>query len=80
MLMLNLKRRKTKRTTTDGTYEINGSTDFNIALAVNKTLITEFIISNSGITSIRSVTKTNLETDRLLARPACLRYAPQKVI
>lgn len=77
--MLNLKRRKTKRTI-DGTYEINGTTDLNIVLAVNKTLITEFIISNSGITSIRSVTKTNLETDRLLARPACLRYAPQKVI
>lgn len=77
--MLNLKRRKTKRTTIDGTYEIT-TTDLNIVLAVNKTLITEFIISNSGITSIRSVTKTNLETDRLLARPACLRYAPQKVI
>lgn len=78
--MLNLKRRKTKRTAIGGTYEINGTTDLNIVLAVNKTLITEFIISNSGITSIRSVTKTNLETDRLLARPACLRYAPQKVI
>lgn len=78
--MLNLKRRKTKRTTIDGTNEINGTTDLNIVLAVSKTLITEFIISNSGITSIRSVTKTNLETDRLLARPACLRYAPQKVI
>lgn len=77
--MLNLKRRKTKRTI-DGTYEINGTTDLNIVLAVNKTLITEFIISNSGITSIRSETKTNLETDRLLARPACLHYAPQKVI
>ena len=77
--MLNLKRRKTKRTTIDGTYEIT-TTDLNIVLAVNKTLITEFIISNSGITSIRSDTKTNLETDRLLARPACLRYAPQKVI
>lgn len=77
--MLNLKRRKTKRTTIDGTYEIT-TTDLNIVLAVSKTLITEFIISNSGITSIRSVTKTNLETDRLLARPACLRYAPQKVI
>lgn len=78
--MLNLKRRKTKRTTIDGTNEINGTTDLNIVLAVNKTLITEFIISNSGITSIRSETKTNLETDRLLARPACLHYAPQKVI
>ena len=73
-------RRKTKRTTIDGTNEVNGTTDLNIVLAVNKTLITEFIISNSGITSIRSETKTNLETDRLLARPACLRYAPQKVI